>query len=106
MPKRLRLINVISGEESTLPTELVRPINLDNLIQMKFSLQNAFINSHSNRLMRLNKCMGPDERKTWRNSVGNQPSLRQVPPSLHYARRRISFDAKHCSQRCLNFKNR
>ena len=48
---------------------------------MKFSLQNAYINSHFNCLMRSNKYMGPDEKKTWRNSVGNQPSLRQAPPS-------------------------
>ena len=46
---------------------------------MKFSLQNAYINSHFNRLMWSNKYMGPDERKTWRNSVGNQPSLHQAP---------------------------
>ena len=42
---------------------------------MKFSLQNAYINSHFNRLMKQNKYLGPDERKTWRNSVGDQPSL-------------------------------
>lgn len=46
---------------------------------MKFSLQNAYINSHFNRLMWSNKYMGPDELKTWRNSVGNQPSLHQAP---------------------------
>ena len=48
---------------------------------MKFWLQNVYINSHFNRLMRSNKYMGPDEKKTWRNSVGNQPSLRQAPPN-------------------------
>ena len=76
MPKRLRVVNVISGEERTLPLELVRPINLDHLIQMKFSLQNAYINLHFNRLMQANKYLGPDEKKTWRNLAGNQPSLR------------------------------
>ena len=75
MHKRLRVINVITGEERTLPTELVRPINLENLVQMKFSLQNAYVHSHFNRLMKQNKYLGPDERKTWRNSVGDQPSL-------------------------------
>jgi hypothetical protein len=72
MHKRLRVMNVITGEERTLPTELVRPINLENLVQMKFSLQNVYINSHFNRLMKQNKYLGPDERKTWRNSVGDQ----------------------------------
>jgi hypothetical protein len=81
MPKRLRVVNVISGEERTLPLELVRPINLDHLIQMKFSLQNAYINSHFNWLMQANKYLGPDEKKTWRNLAGNQPSLHVAQPA-------------------------
>ena len=82
MPKRLRVVNVISGEERTLPIELVRPVNLDHLIQMKlFSLQNAYINSHFNRLMQANKYLGPDKKKTWRNLAGNHPSLRAAQPA-------------------------
>ena len=65
-PKNLRLISIIDGTERSLPYKLVKPMNMPDLMDMKFNLNHQYFNSHFNRLMKNNKYIGPDAAKTWR----------------------------------------
>ena len=76
---RLRVIDVVSGTERMLPTELARPLNIENLINMKYSLQHAYIKSHFNRLMYNNRYIGPNENKSWRNMIQSAASGEDAP---------------------------
>ena len=72
-PKNLRLISIIDGTERSLPYELVKPMNMPDLMDMKFNLTHQYLNSHFNRLMKNNKYIGPDAAKTWqRLTMKNQ----------------------------------
>ena len=61
LPKRLRVINVIDGSERTIPTELARPLNMEDLINMKVSLQHQYVSNFNNRLMSQNKYIPPNQ---------------------------------------------
>ena len=65
-PKNLRLISIIDGTERTLPIELVRPMNIPDLMNMRYSLNHHYLNSQFNRLAKNNRYIGPDAAKTWR----------------------------------------
>ena len=65
-PKNLRLISIIDGTERSLPYELVKPMSMPDLMEMKFNLNHLYLNSHFNRLLKNNKFIGPDAAKTWR----------------------------------------
>ena len=65
-PKNLRLISIIDGTERTLPIELVRPMSIPDLMNMRYSLNHHYLNSQFNRLAKNNRYIGPDAAKTWR----------------------------------------
>ena len=81
LTKRLRVIDVVSGIERTLLTELARPLNIENLVNMKYSLQHQYIESHFNRLIYNNRYIGPSEKKSWRNMIQTAASGNDALPT-------------------------
>ena len=73
LPKRLRVINVIDGSERTIPTELARPLKMEDLINMKISLQHQYVNNFNNRLMHQNRYIPPNQKRAYKQLLGNQP---------------------------------
>ena len=68
-PKRLRVTHFVTGEERTIPTELVKSVPTSHILDMSYNLQNAYISHHLHRLMSHNAYQGPDEKKIWKNTV-------------------------------------
>ena len=65
-PKNLRVVSIIDGSERSLPYELVRPMSMPDLMDMRYSLNHLYLNLHFNRLSKNNRFIGPDATKTWR----------------------------------------
>ena len=72
--KRLRVVDIVYGIERTLPTELARQLNIENLVNIKYSLLHQYTKSHFNRLMYNNRYIGPSEQKYWQNMIQQNAS--------------------------------
>jgi len=81
LPKRLGVVDVVSGIERSLPSELARQLNIENLVNMKYSLQHQYIKSHFNRLMYNNRYIGPSEKKSWQNMIQKAASGNDALPT-------------------------
>ena len=59
LPKRLRVINVITGEERTIPVELARPLDMESLLKLRLSLEHLYVRNYNDRLMSQQTRRGP-----------------------------------------------
>ena len=66
-PTSLRLVNLINGEERTLPREYCRRSDLTELSQYKLKIKEHQFKLTVRNLFRENKYLSPDETKTWEN---------------------------------------
>ena len=71
----------MDGVERTLPSELARPLKIEHLLNMKYSLQHQYIKSQFNRLIHNNRFIGPSEKKSWRHLIHSNATTKDVSPT-------------------------
>ena len=58
---------------------MVSKLSMTDLINLKFSLQHTYVNSHFKRLISSNKYIGPAAERSWKHYIDNKTEGSQQP---------------------------
>ena len=99
LPKRLRVINVITGEERTIPVELARPLYMESLLQLRLSLEHLYVRNHNDRLMSENSFVPANQKRAYTNLMSPHPTQDSLDdPSLYQEQHQAQDEEQHQHQ--------